>query len=101
MANEADEGRDTPPLYRGGKNVAQPPKKPLDPAPEGGPKTIHSEEEDDEEDKPKRLKDVYKKTRLAGDVISLEQGKKNVEDAKKAQTKKTLQRALEIDPKDK
>ena len=95
MANEEeDQGRQGPPLYRGGKDVSQPPKKPIKATPEGGPKGIHSEEEDDDEDKPKRLKDVYKKTRLAGDVISLEQGKKNVEDAKKAQTKKTLERVL-------
>jgi hypothetical protein len=96
MADE-DEGRDTPPLYRGGVNVAKPPKKPIRDTPEGGPKTIHSEEDDDDEDKPKKMRDVYKKTRLAGDVISMEQGKKKVEDAKKAATKKTLDRALATD----
>jgi hypothetical protein len=26
--DDEDEGRDTPPLYRGGVNVAKPPKKP-------------------------------------------------------------------------
>jgi hypothetical protein len=101
MANEEeDQGRQGPPLYRGGKNVAQPPKKPLQPAPEGGPKGIHSEEEDEEE-KPKRMKDIYKKTRLAGDVVSMEEGKKKIEDAKKAATAKTLKRVLEIEPKPK
>lgn len=92
MADEEDQGREIPALMRAGKNVAKPPIKPVGDAPEGGPKGIHSE--DDEEDKPKRMKDLYKKTKLAGDVISLEQGKKNVEDAKKAATKKTLERVL-------
>ena len=93
MAEEEDQGREIPALMRAGKNVAKPPIKPTKETPEGGPKGIHSEDNGDE-DKPKRLKDVYKKTRLAGDVISMEQGKKNVEDAKKAQTKKTLERVL-------